>query len=154
MFLNISLIHKLASVRIESKFCYESHGRVFTGYLRVIENAKLRELVAKGPKYREPNRVNWKATETMFLESTDLYAKNCSKKVQVELKYLSEWKVQLKELIADSISNLKGHLKFPKSKVLDQPDVKDTLHKLHANYVLVPADKAANNVIIVLKSWE
>ena len=59
----------------ESKFCYEPHGHVITGNLRVIENAKLRELVAKGPKYREPNGVNWKATETMFLESTDLYAK-------------------------------------------------------------------------------
>ena len=59
----------------ESKFCYEPHGHVITGDLRVIENAKLRELVAKGPKYREPNRVNWKATETMFLESIDLYAK-------------------------------------------------------------------------------
>ena len=46
----------------KSKFCYEPHGHVITGDLRVIENAKLRELVAKGPKYREPNRVNWKAT--------------------------------------------------------------------------------------------
>ena len=59
----------------ESKFCYEPHGHVITGDLRVIENAKLRELVAKGPKYIEPSRVNWKATETMFLESTDLHAK-------------------------------------------------------------------------------
>ena len=45
------------------------------------------------------------------------------------------------------------NLKSPKCKVLDQPDVKDTLHKLHANYVLVPADKAANNVIIVCKKY-
>ena len=137
----------------ESKFCYEPHGHVITGDLRVIENAKLRELVAKGPKYREPNRVNWKATETMFLESIDLYAKNWSKREQVELKYLSEWKDQLKELVADRISNLKGHFKSPKCKVLDQPDVKDTLHKLPTNYVLVPADKAANNVIIVCKKY-
>ena len=33
----------------ESKFCYEPHGHVITGDVRVIENAKLRELVAKGP---------------------------------------------------------------------------------------------------------
>ena len=50
----------------ESKFCYEPHGHVITGDLRAIENAKLRELVAKAPKYREPNRVNWKATEQCF----------------------------------------------------------------------------------------
>ena len=137
----------------ESKFCYEPHHHVITEDLRVIENAKLRELVDKGPKYREPSRVNWKATETMFLESIDLYAKNWSKREQVELKYLSEWKDQLKELVADCISNLKGHFKSPKCKVLDQPDVKDTRHNLHANYVLVPVDKAANSVIIVCKKY-
>ena len=89
----------------------------------------------------------------MFLESIDLYAKNWSKREQVKLKYLSEWKDQLKELVTDRVSNLKGHFKSPKCKVLDQPDVKDTLHKLHANYVLVPADKAANNVIVVCKKY-
>ena len=151
MFFNISLIHKLASVRNPS-FAM-NHMAMLSLEIRVIENAKLRELAAKGPKYREPNRVNWKAKETMFLESIDLYAKNWSQREQVELKYLSEWENQLKELVADRISNLKGHFKSPKCKVLDQPDVKDTLHKLHANYVLVPADKAANNVIIVCKKY-
>ena len=63
----------------EFKFCYEPHGHVITGDLRIIKNARLRKLVAKGPKHRKPNRVNWKATETMFLESIDLYAKNWSK---------------------------------------------------------------------------
>ena len=59
----------------------------------------------------------------------------------------------LNELVADCISNLKGHFKFPKCKDLDQPDVKDTLHKLNANYVLVPADKTASNVIAVCKKY-
>ena len=34
-----------------SKFCYEPHDHVITGDLKVIENVKLRGLVAKGPKY-------------------------------------------------------------------------------------------------------
>ena len=89
----------------------------------------------------------------VFTANSFTYAKNWSKREQVELKYLSEWKDQLKELVTDRISNLKGHFKSPKCKVLDQPDVKDTLHKLHANYVLVPADKAANNVIVVCKKY-
>ena len=71
----------------------------------------------------------------------------------MDLKYLSEWKDHLKELVTDCISNLKGHFKSPKCKVLDQPDVKDILHKLQTNYALVPADKAANNVIIVCKKY-
>ena len=89
----------------------------------------------------------------MFLESIALYAKNWCKRKQVDLKYLSEWKDHLKELVTDRISNLKGRFKSPKCKVLHQPDVKDTLHKLQTNYVLVPADKAANNVIIVCKKY-
>ena len=42
----------------------------------------------------------------------------------MELKYLAEEKDQLKESVADLISNLKVHLKYPKCKVLGQPDVK------------------------------
>ena len=62
-------------------------------------------------------------------------------------------KDQFKELVADRISNLKGHFESPKCQVFDQPDVKDTLHKSHANFVLVNADKAANNLIIVCKKY-
>ena len=40
----------------------------------VIENVKLRERVSKGPKYREPNKIKWSATEEMLFESIDLYA--------------------------------------------------------------------------------
>ena len=69
----------------------------------------------------------------------------------MEHKYLSEWKVQLKELVADHISDLKGHFKSSKCKVFDQPNVKDTLHKLHASYVLVPGEKGVNIVIIECK---
>ena len=65
----------------------------------------------------------------------------------MDLKYLSGWKDNLKELATDRISDLKGHFRSAKCKVYDRPDVKDTLHKLHANYVLVLADKAANNVL-------
>ena len=135
----------------ESKFCYEPHGHVITGDLRVIENAKLRELVAKGPKYREPNRSTGKQQEECFWNPLISMQKNWSTREQADLKYLSKWKDHLKELVTDRISNLKGHFKSPKCKILDQPD--DTLHKLHANYVLVHADKAANNVIIVCKKY-
>ena len=89
----------------------------------------------------------------MFLESIDLYAKNWSKREKVEVKYLSECKDHLKELVVNCILNLIGHFKSPKCKIFNQPDVKDTIHKLHANHILVPADKAANNVIVVCKKY-
>ena len=48
-----------------SKFCHEPHSHVITGDLMVIDNVKLREFVAKGPKYQEPNKINWKSMGTM-----------------------------------------------------------------------------------------
>ena len=53
----------------------------------------------------------------------------------------------MKELAVDRISDLKGKFESRKCKVLNQPSVKDTPEKLHADLVLVPANKAANNVI-------
>ena len=35
-----------------------------------------------------------------------------------------------------------------KQKILNDPDVKDTLRRLHDDFVLAPADKAVNNVIV------
>ena len=86
-----------------SEFCHEPH----TGDLMVIEKVKLKELVAKGPKYREPNKINWQSTKTMVSNSIDLYAEQWSKREQVDLKYLSEWKDQIKELVVERISSLK-----------------------------------------------
>ena len=80
-----------------SKFCYEAHGHVITGDLMVIENVKLREIVAKGPKYREPNQINWQSTETMVSNPINLYSEHWSRVEQVDLKHLSEWKDQIKE---------------------------------------------------------
>ena len=119
----------------------------------VIENVKLRELVAKGPKYREPNKINWQSTETMISNSIDLYAEQSSKWEQVDLIYLSEWKDQMKELVVERISSSKEKIQSPKQKILSDPDVKDTLRRLHDDFVLVPADKAANNVIVVCKKY-
>ena len=119
----------------------------------VIENVTLRDLVAKGPKYREPNKINWQSTETMISNSIDLYVEQWSKREQVDLKYLSEWKDQIKELVVEHISSLKEKIRSPKQKILSDPNVKDTLRRLHDDFVLVPADKAANNVIAVCKKY-
>ena len=53
----------------------------------------------------------------------------------------------------ERISSLKNKIRSPKQKILSDPDVKDTLRRLHDDFVLVPADKAANNVILVCKKY-
>ena len=53
----------------------------------------------------------------------------------------------------ERISSLKEKIQSPKQKILNDPDVKDTLRRLHDNFVLVPADKAANSVIVMCKKY-
>ena len=89
----------------------------------------------------------------MVSESIDLYAEQWSKREKVDLKYLSEWKDQIKELVVERISSLNEKIRSPKEKILSDADVKDTLRRLHDDFVLVPAGKAANNVIVVCKKY-
>ena len=91
--------------------------------------------------------------ETMDLDSSDLYVEQWSKREQVDFKYLSQWKDQIKELVVEHTSSLKEKIRSPKQKILNDPDVKDILRRLHYGFVSVPADKAANNVIVVCKHY-
>ena len=60
-------------------------------------------------------------------------------------KYFSEWNDQLKELVADRISSLKGHFKSPKCKVLDQPDVKFCTELLWGRIDILGQEKSGSN---------
>ena len=50
----------------------------------------------------------------MVSNSIDLYAEQWSQREQVDLKYLSEWKDQIKELVVERISSLKEKIRSPK----------------------------------------
>ena len=49
------------------------------------------------------------------------------------------------------MSGLKWTIKSTKGKILNNPDVKEYLNKLHDTFVLVPADKACCNIKVVRK---
>ena len=70
----------------------------------------------------------------MVSNSIDLYAEQWFKQEQVDLKYLSEWKDQIKELVVERISSLKEKIRSPKQKILSDPDVKDTLRRPHDDF--------------------
>ena len=53
----------------------------------------------------------------------------------------------------ERISSLKEKIRSPKQKILNDTDMKDTMRRLHDDFVLVPADKAANDVMVVCKKY-
>ena len=56
-----------------SKFCYSPAGHFGTGDLKLIEDIKLRKLIAKGPNYREQNNINWNVNSELCKEAVSKY---------------------------------------------------------------------------------
>ena len=59
----------------------------------------------------------------------------------------------VKGQIEECISKLKQNFKHPTGKMLQNADVKACLSDLHNRYVLVSADEAPNNIMIICKRY-
>ena len=137
-----------------SQFIDTNHRHVVTGNLLIIKNKKLRELFRKGPNYRQKQTMNWKAAISSLKEDIDGFVKKWSNKVKMPLEYFTEWKVKLLEIIHKERKVLKGKIKCrPVQKVLQDPECCRNLEELKDKYVLVPTDKAANNIGVICKKY-
>jgi len=137
-----------------SPFNDVDHGHVITGDLKIVQNNKLRKLLAKGPKFRENESINWKQSKESISKGlrdaidswTDLEGINKSAFVG--------WKNRILERVDSKIDSLKTRI-HPKNtkKLLNCPDIIDTLTKLQEDFVMVPIDKADNNTAFVCKRY-
>ena len=110
------------------------------------------QVEAKGPKYREPCKVDWDKNLSLLCEAVDQYALQWAKREMVGFSVQSSWKKMVKGQ-TERISKLKQNFKQPTGKVLQNADVKACLSDLHNKYVFIPADKAPNNIIIICKRY-
>ena len=98
------LARRASSKECLSGFCYpcilshlyQPYDHVITGDLSVIPDSKLRDLIAKDPKYREPCKVYWDKNLSLLCEVVDQYALQWAKHEIVELSVLSSWKEMVK----------------------------------------------------------
>ena len=134
-----------------SKYCYEPAEHVVTGDLSIIRDASLRSLIEKGPSYREQNYVNWKINEKICREAVAKYKRKWSSREGKDLRAFNEWESKVLERRICFLR--RRHINRRKQHVLKSRKHLDYLKELHSKYVLVPADKAANNVIVVCKKY-
>ena len=128
---------------------YRDAGHVITGNLKVISDSRIRNIISKGPKYSFPNRIYFKKCREEIASSLSDVGSRWCKREHVESDALKEWKVNVFNVI-DKRINL-----YSQNTNLLQPKPKSTFRHLklgiqefHRKYVLVPADKAANNVVV------
>ena len=92
----------------------QPYGYVITGDISIIPNSELRDLIAKGPKNREPCRVDGDKNLSLLCEAVDRYALEWAKQEMVELSVLSSRKEMVKGQIEECISKLKQDFKQPR----------------------------------------
>ena len=66
---------------------------------------------------------------------------------------LEAWSETVKLIISTRINNLQHRSFRPCHKILEDPHIKTYLTEIETKYVLVPADKAGNNIIFVCKYY-
>ena len=67
-----------------SHFKYDSIGHVVTGNLDLVENYSLCKTFARGPKFREPQYINWNYNFEVVMDSVEEYARKWAKREEVE----------------------------------------------------------------------
>ena len=74
------------------------------------------------------------------------------RKRTVEVDTLSEWVKSVMSLINRRVSVLSRPMSRRHESVFDDPDVDAVLAEIHEKFVVVPADKASNNIVFVCKT--
>ena len=98
--------------------------------------------------------MNWRAAISSLKEDIDGFVKKWSNKVKMPLEYFTEWKVKPLKIIHKEKKVLKVKVKFrPVQKILQDPESHRNLEELMDQYVLVPIDKAANNIGFICKNY-
>ena len=90
-----------------SDFVDQHHGHVLTGDLRIIENVHLRQLIQKGPNYREPKPVNWKKCRDTIKSGLDTCADNMVGGKDIPVEQMNPWKNEILKKVDLRIRNLK-----------------------------------------------
>ena len=85
------------------------------------------------------------------MDAVEEYARKWAKREQEQVETLSDWIRSIKSLILARMRRIKTSMSTNAKSIFDDPTVIKTLSYLHDNYVIVPADKAHNNMVFVCK---
>ena len=75
------------------------------------------------------------------------------KRKKVDSRALDDWECRILETIQNRIDRIRKRIKTLGKNVLSDKHCKDYLEDFQKCFVLVPADKASNNVLIVCKKY-
>ena len=120
--------------------------------MKIISDSQIRNIVSKGPKYRFPSHIDFNRFREEIAYALNDFGNRWCKRENVENRALKEWKLSIFNIVDKRIKFYSQNTNFlpPKHKSTFR-HLKQGIQEFHRKYVLVPADKAANNVVVVCR---
>ena len=89
------------------------------------------------------------------MDAVETYAKKWAALEDEErVECLSDWLRTVRDKVRSRISHLRSSCAvINTTSDFDDPSIRECLDALHDKYVVVPADKASNNIIFVCKQY-
>ena len=136
-----------------SPFVNPDHNHILTGDLNIISDPKLRGLIAKGPKYREPIPFSCNKAKDEILLGMESCIDKWSGKYNLSKATFQDWKGSVTTKIDERIASLRPNNRKQHHPILKNDTSKDCLDSLQSKFVLVPIDKASNNIAFICKRF-
>ena len=131
-----------------------NHGHIVTVDIRIVQNNKLRKLLCRVPKYREPVSINFSNCKTEIKNNLTKFSSDCCDKEGVSVKCFTQWIGIVVERVNKKIKEIKSKFKFSKVReVLRESEEISYLNIVQEQYVMCPTNKAANNIAFICKKY-
>ena len=136
-------------------FINKDCNHVVTGDIGIFKSSKLRDILSKGPLYREPRTIEFEVIHDSILGNMSEVIQTWSTKESVPMGCFDGWLNKFKDLIRQQIDQLKLRYpaKIPRQSVFSDTGVKTELKFIHEHFVITPVDKAAKNIAIICKHY-
>ena len=120
--------------------------------MKIIQDSRILNIVSKGPKYRFPSQIDFNRCREESASALNDFGNRWCKRESVECNALKEWKLSMFNIVYKRINfySLNTNLLPPKPKSSFR-HLKQSIQEFNRKYVLVPTDKAANNVVVVCR---
>ena len=109
-------MNKLPCNCTTSPFTDANHGHIVSGDIRIVQNNKLRKLLCKGPKYREPVSINFSKCKTEIKNSLTKFSSDWCNRKGVPVTCFTQWISIVMEKVNKKIEELKNKFKFSRVK--------------------------------------
>ena len=115
---------------------------------------RTKSYASKVPNYREHITINFGKCRAEIEKAVVECAASLSEKYKLPLSSFGDWIKNIKKKTLEKVRSLRLKVVPQKTKpVLEDEDVKRYLAEFHKKYVVVPIDKAANNIAIICKRF-